>query len=92
MLFGMLHGCGSPFRDGVGQVDEELSQTALGSCIVAEDGRERGVAKGFRETLPQCLSGPTVVTQTVANVRRQYGREGEKNNKSHTEGNSAQHV
>lgn len=62
----MLHGCRGSIRDGVGQVDKELSQAALGGCIVTEDGGECGVPERFRETLPQGLSGPAVVTEAVS--------------------------
>jgi hypothetical protein len=30
--------CRGSIRDGVGQIDKELSQAALGGCIVTEDG------------------------------------------------------
>lgn len=64
--FRILHGWRSSLRDVVGQVDEELSQAALGGCVVAEDRRERGIPKRLGETLPQSLSGPAVVAQTMS--------------------------
>jgi len=51
--------------DLVGQSQEKLGETALGGCVVAEDGAEGRVAEGLRETLPQGLAGAGVVAETT---------------------------
>ena len=48
----------------IGQVDEELRQAPLGGCVVAENGREGGIAEGFGKTLAQSLPGSAVIAQT----------------------------
>ena len=61
-------------HDVVGQVDEKLSEASLCCGIVAEDGGEGGIAKGFGEALPQSLSGPSVVAKSALAVRDRMRR------------------
>jgi hypothetical protein len=65
MRFHMLHGRRGSVRHVVREVDQELGQAALGGCVVSKDGGERGVSKGFGETLSQGLAGSAVVTETT---------------------------
>ena len=51
--------------DLVGQGEQKLGEAAFGGCVVAEDGTEGRVAKGFRETLPQGLASAGVVAETT---------------------------
>ena len=60
----MLHGRRCSIGYIVRQVDQELGQAAFGGCVVAENGREGGIAEGLRQTLSQSLAGPAVVTQS----------------------------
>ena len=47
----------------VGKVDEQLGKAALGCCVVAEDGREGGVAEWLWETLAESFAGACVVAE-----------------------------
>ena len=47
----------------VGKVDQQLSEAALGCCVVAEDGRESGVAEWLWETLTESFAGACVVAE-----------------------------
>ena len=49
----------------VAEVDEELSQAALGGCVVAEDSLEGGVTEGLGETLAERFSGAIVVAESA---------------------------
>lgn len=69
MRLRMLHGRRGSIRHVVREVDQELGQTALGGCVVAEDGGERGISKGLGQTLSKGLAGSAVVTQTISVVR-----------------------
>lgn len=61
----LLHGnARSAIGNVVGEVNEKLSETALGGCIVTKHGRESGIPKRLGETLTQSLPGSAVVTQT----------------------------
>lgn len=51
--------------DIVGEVDEQLSETAFSSRVVAQNGRECSIAEGFREALAQSLASSGVITQTA---------------------------
>jgi hypothetical protein len=54
-------------NDIVGKVDQELSETALGGGIVAQNGGEGSIAEGFGQALAECLSCAGVVTQAISN-------------------------
>lgn len=50
--------------DVVGQVDEQLSETAFSRRVVTQHGRESGVAERLWQALPKGLAGTSVVAQT----------------------------
>jgi hypothetical protein len=59
--------------DIVREVDEELGETAFGSCIVAKDRGEGSIAKRLGQTLAKSFARTSIITQTVF-VRRATGK------------------
>lgn len=59
----ILHGRRGSVGHVVRQVDQELSQAALGGGVVTKDGGKGSVSKGLGETLSKSFSGSTVVAQ-----------------------------
>ncbi len=57
--------------DCVAEIDEKLSQTALGGSIISKHIGKCGVAQWFRKTLSQRLTSSIVVTQTRLRVSHQ---------------------
>ena len=47
----------------IGEVDEKLSQAALGGGIVSENRRECRIAEGFGEALSESLASAGVVAE-----------------------------
>lgn len=71
--------------DGIAQVDQELRETSLSCCIVAEDCGESGVSERLRQALTEGLSGSVVVAKPrCEGLARAKGREGRE--KMHTSG------
>jgi hypothetical protein len=48
----------------VGEVDQQLRETAFGGCVVTEDWGEGRVSKRLGKALAQGLTSTSVVTQT----------------------------
>jgi hypothetical protein len=59
----------------IAEVDEELSQAALGGCVVAKNGLEGGVAEGLGETLAERFAGAVVVAESGGGVGSVMGLE-----------------
>jgi hypothetical protein len=53
----------SRLDDVIGEINEKLSQAALSSGIIAEDRRERGIAKRLRQALAKSLASASVIAQ-----------------------------
>lgn len=47
----------------LGQIDQELSEAALGSRVVSQNRRECVVAERLGEALAQCFAGPRIIAQ-----------------------------
>lgn len=58
----------STVRDIVGEVDQELCETAFRGGVVAENRGEGGVSERFGETLSQSLARAAVITETGREV------------------------
>lgn len=64
------------FHHVVGEIDQELCETALGRCVITEDGGKGGITQRFGETLTKCLSSTRIVAQSRQLVPSCLGDEG----------------
>ena len=56
------------FYNIIGQVDQQLSEAAFRSGIVAEHRGEGGITEWFGEALPKCFAGSGVIAESRQNV------------------------
>jgi hypothetical protein len=61
-----LHGstAGVPIHHVVGEINQELRQAALGSCVITQDRREGRVAQRLGETLAKSFTSTIIIAQT----------------------------
>lgn len=57
----------------VREVDEELCEAALGSCVVTQDGGKGSVTEGLGKALTQSLASASVIAQAKAISNRPHG-------------------